>query len=64
MRNNKVLQLCLFQESSAFVSPKRIYLDLEFQCLNDGATGADKGIKTTDNVSIINPVGQGLIGEP
>ena len=58
----QVSLVLIFQETSAFVSPKRIYLDLEFQCLNDGATGTDKGIKAADNVSVINPVGQGLIG--
>ena len=52
----------LSQETSAFVNPKRVYLDLDFHCINSAATGPDKSLKTTDMVSCCNPIGQGLIG--
>ena len=50
-----------FKEPSAFVDPRRIFIDLDFYAVNDAATGANKSLTHEDWTSCLNPCGQGLL---
>ena len=54
----------LFHEPSVFVNPRRLFIDLDFHCTNDGAatTNKEKKLLLEDFTSCLNPLGQGLVG--
>ena len=54
----------LCTETTAFINPRRIFLDLDFVCYDDNSltNGKPNGITNSKYVTCINPPGQGLIG--
>lgn len=51
----------LFHEPSVFLNPQRLFIDLDFHCINDAATGNNKSLLQSNYTSCLNPCGQGLV---
>ena len=50
----------IFKEPSAFVNPRRMFLDIDFVAINDAATTPNKALTHEDWTSCVNPIGQGM----